>query len=137
MSNRPAPARAVIGLGIPVAPSKCRAVPALAGPSPCGEEIAQSLFPSGRKGWDDGNWFIDHVPAADAERSHAMSVAKIIEISAESTRSFEDAIRQGIETASKTVRNIRAAWVKEQQVVVEGGNIAKYRVDLKVTFVLE
>ncbi|MGN2390751.1 dodecin family protein [Pelomicrobium sp. G1] len=66
-----------------------------------------------------------------------MSVAKIIEISAESTQSFEDAIRQGIETASKTVRNIRAAWVKEQQVVVEGGNIAKYRVDLKVTFVLE
>ncbi|GIX28656.1 MAG: hypothetical protein KatS3mg123_2537 [Burkholderiales bacterium] len=66
-----------------------------------------------------------------------MSVAKVIEISAESTQSFEDAIRQGIETASKTVRNIRAAWVKEQQVVVEGGNIAKYRVDLKVTFVLE
>lgn len=66
-----------------------------------------------------------------------MSVAKVIEISAESTQSFEDAIRQGIETAFKTVRNIRAAWVKEQQVVVEGGNIAKYRVDLKVTFVLE
>ncbi len=66
-----------------------------------------------------------------------MSVAKVIELSAESTQSFEDAIRQGIETASRTVRNIRAAWVKEQQVVVEGGNIAKYRVDLKVTFVLE
>lgn len=66
-----------------------------------------------------------------------MSVAKVIEISAESIQSFEDAIRQGIETASKTVRNIRAAWVKEQQVVVEGGNIARYRVDLKVTFVLE
>ncbi|WP_333841196.1 dodecin family protein [Pelomicrobium sp.] len=66
-----------------------------------------------------------------------MSVAKVIEISAESTQSFEDAIRHGIETASKTVRNIRAAWVKEQQVVVEGGNIARYRVDLKITFVLE
>lgn len=75
--------------------------------------------------------------AAGTGRGKTMSVAKVIEISAESIQSFEDAIRQGIETASKTVRNIRAAWVKEQQVVVEGGNIARYRVDLKVTFVLE
>lgn len=66
-----------------------------------------------------------------------MSVAKIIELSAESTQSFEDAIRQGIETASKTVHNIRGAWVKEQQVVVKNGKVEMYRVDLKVTFVLE
>lgn len=66
-----------------------------------------------------------------------MSVAKIIELSAESTQSFEDAIRQGIETASKTVHNIRGAWVKEQQVVVNNGKVEMYRVDLKVTFVLE
>lgn len=65
-----------------------------------------------------------------------MSVAKVIEISAESQKSFEDAIAQGIQKASQTVQNIRGAWVKEQQVVVEGGNIAGYRVDLKVTFVL-
>lgn len=66
-----------------------------------------------------------------------MSLAKIIEISAESTSSFEDAINQGIETASKTVHNIKGAWVKEQQVVVDGGKVVNYRVDLKVTFVLE
>lgn len=65
-----------------------------------------------------------------------MSVAKVIEISAESAQSFEDAIRQGIETASKTVNNIRGAWVKEQQVVVEANKVVKYRVDLKLTFVL-
>lgn len=66
-----------------------------------------------------------------------MSVAKVIEISASSEQSFEDAIANGIAKATETVRDIRAAWVKEQQVKVEGGKIAEYRVDLKVTFVLE
>jgi dodecin len=66
-----------------------------------------------------------------------MSVAKVIEISASSDESFEDAISNGIAKASETVREIRAAWVKEQQVKVEGGKIAEYRVDLKVTFALE
>ncbi|HEU4685260.1 MAG TPA: dodecin family protein [Nitrospira sp.] len=66
-----------------------------------------------------------------------MSIAKIIEISCESTKSFEDAIQSGITRASKTVHNIKAAWVKEQQVVVENNEVAIYRVDLKVTFVLD
>jgi flavin-binding protein dodecin len=67
-----------------------------------------------------------------------MAVAKVIEITAASTDSFEDAIRQGIAKASETVRNIQAAWVKEQQVKVsDDGSIREYRVDLKVTFVLE
>jgi dodecin len=66
-----------------------------------------------------------------------MSVAKIIEVSSESSMSFEDAIAQGIETATHTVRNIRNAWVKEQQVVVKDDKIVAYRVDLKITFVLE
>ncbi|MFZ5510387.1 MAG: dodecin family protein [Pseudomonadota bacterium] len=66
-----------------------------------------------------------------------MSVAKVIEISAESNQSFEDAVRQGLQIASKTVRNIKGAWIKEQQVVVDNGQISKFRVDLKVTFVLE
>ena len=65
-----------------------------------------------------------------------MSVAKIIEISAESTESFEDAIRQGIRKASETVKDIKGAWVKEQQVLVDGGNVVGFRVDLKITFVL-
>lgn len=66
-----------------------------------------------------------------------MSVAKIIEISSESPKSFEDAIQNGISRASKTVHNIKSAWVKEQHVVVDNGKVALYRVDLKVTFVLE
>jgi dodecin len=66
-----------------------------------------------------------------------MSVAKIIEISCESTQSFEDAIKQGVAKAAKSVRNVKGAWVKEQQVVVEGDKVTLFRVDLKVTFVLE
>ncbi|HRI37121.1 MAG TPA: dodecin family protein [Nitrospira sp.] len=66
-----------------------------------------------------------------------MSVAKIIEISAESPQSFEDAIVNGITRASKTIHGITSAWVKEQQVVVNNGKVSLYRVDLKVTFILE
>jgi flavin-binding protein dodecin len=66
-----------------------------------------------------------------------MSVAKIIEISAESPNNFEDAIVQGITKASKSVHDIKSAWVKEQHVVVENGKVTTYRVDLKVTFVLD
>ncbi len=66
-----------------------------------------------------------------------MSVAKIIELSSESTKSFEDAITQGIARAAKTIHGIKSAWVKEQRVVVEQGKVTLYRVDLKVTFVLD
>jgi hypothetical protein len=65
-----------------------------------------------------------------------MSVAKIIEISAESPDSFEDAIKEGIRRASKTIKNIKGAWVEGQQVEVEANKIVSYRVHLKVTFVL-
>ena len=66
-----------------------------------------------------------------------MSVAKIIEISAESELSFEDAIREGIQRASKTVKKIKGAWVADQLVDIEDDRIVKFRVHLKVTFVLE
>jgi dodecin len=66
-----------------------------------------------------------------------MSIAKIIEISAESDKGFEDAIRQGIKRAEATIKNIKSAWVKEQQVTVEDGQIVSYRVNLKITFILE
>lgn len=66
-----------------------------------------------------------------------MSVAKVIEISANSSKSFEDAIEEGIKTAARSVHNIKGAWVKEQQVVVDGDKVSEYRVDLKVTFVLD
>ena len=66
-----------------------------------------------------------------------MSVAKIIEISCESTKGFEDAIQSGIGRAAKTVHNIKGAWVKEQSMVIENNKVTLYRVDLKVTFVLD
>lgn len=66
-----------------------------------------------------------------------MSVAKVSEISATSNESFEDALRQGIARASATLRNVRSAWVKEQQVRVTQGSIAEYQVNLMVTFVID
>lgn len=66
-----------------------------------------------------------------------MAVAKVIEITSGSAESFEDAIRQGITKAGESVRDIRGAWVSQQKVKVEAGAIVEYRVDLKVSFVLE
>ena len=66
-----------------------------------------------------------------------MKVAKIIEISAESDVSFEAAIHNGIAKASESVHNIKGAWVKEQKVTVNDSRVVKYRVDLKVTFVMD
>jgi hypothetical protein len=66
-----------------------------------------------------------------------LHVGKVVEISAASTKSFEDAIALGVARASKTLKNIQGAWVKEQKVIVKDGKIAEFRVDLKVTFVLE
>ena len=65
------------------------------------------------------------------------SIAKVIELTAESSESFEDAIQHGIEKAAETVHEIRSAWVESQQVRVESGRVVAYRVDLKVTFVLD
>jgi hypothetical protein len=66
-----------------------------------------------------------------------MSVAKISEISSTSSKSFEDALRQGIVRANKTLRNVRSAWVKEQQVHVSKGEITEYQVNMLVTFVID
>jgi flavin-binding protein dodecin len=66
-----------------------------------------------------------------------MSVARITEISSTSEQSFEDAIRQGIARATTTLRNVKGAWIKEQQIDVEGDQIVRYRVNMLVTFVLE
>lgn len=66
-----------------------------------------------------------------------MSVAKVIEITAQSPESFEDAIKQGISKAKETVRRMSGAWVKEQSVSLKDGEIVAYRVDLKVTFLLD
>lgn len=67
-----------------------------------------------------------------------MTVARITEISSISQKSFEDAIVQGVARANKTLKNLRGAWVKDQEVQIDGkGKIAGYKVILKVTFVLE
>ena len=66
-----------------------------------------------------------------------MSVAKVSEISATSRESFEDAIKHGITRANKTLRNVRSAWVKEQQVHVSEGLIIEYQVNMMVTFVID
>lgn len=66
-----------------------------------------------------------------------MSVAKVSEISATSTKSFEDAIKHGIDRANKTLRNVRGAWIKEQQVLVSNGSITEYQVNMMVTFVID
>ena len=66
-----------------------------------------------------------------------MSVARVTEISATSETSFEDALEQGIARATKTLRNVRSAWIKEQQVDVEDGRIRRYQVNILVTFVLD
>ena len=66
-----------------------------------------------------------------------MSVARVTEISATSEKSFENAIEQGIARATKTLRNVKSAWVKEQEVKVDDGKIVSYRVNLMITFVLD
>lgn len=66
-----------------------------------------------------------------------MSVAKVIEISSSSSKSFEDAIQEGISKASKTVDKITGAWISEQKVQVEKGKVKEYRVTMRVTFLLK
>ena len=66
-----------------------------------------------------------------------MSIARTTEITASSKKGFEDAIENGIKRFSKTIKHVEGAWVKEQKVVVDDGEVAEYRVTMKVTFVLE
>jgi flavin-binding protein dodecin len=66
-----------------------------------------------------------------------MAVARVTEISSTSSESFDDAIRQGVARATKTLRNVRSAWIKEQRVDIRNDEIAEYQVNLMVTFVLD
>jgi len=66
-----------------------------------------------------------------------MSIARVTELSAMSSTSFEDAVQQAIGRASQTLRGVSSAWIKEQRVLVEDGAIAHYQVNVMVTFVLE
>jgi flavin-binding protein dodecin len=67
-----------------------------------------------------------------------MSVARVTEIKASSTKSFDDAVKEGVSRANKTLKNVRGAWIENQEVVIdENGKITEYRVQMKVTFILE
>jgi flavin-binding protein dodecin len=66
-----------------------------------------------------------------------MSVAKVVEVSASSSKDFTDAIQAGIDRAADTVENIKSAWVNEMSVTVENGKVKEYRVNMKVTFILK
>jgi len=66
-----------------------------------------------------------------------MAVARVTEITSASPKSFEEAIRLGIERADKTLQNLKGAWVQQQTMKIEGGKIIEYRVNMKVTFVLK
>jgi flavin-binding protein dodecin len=81
-----------------------------------------------------------HCKAPRRRRDHLepsnMTVARITEISSVSKKSFEDAITQGVTRANKTLKNVKGAWVKDQEVLVEKGKVSGFKVILKVTFVL-
>lgn len=66
-----------------------------------------------------------------------MSIARITEVSSTSKESFDDAIEKGVKKATKTLRNVRSAWVKDQEVHVKDGEISEYRVKMKISFELE
>jgi flavin-binding protein dodecin len=66
-----------------------------------------------------------------------MSVARVVEISSTSSKSFEDAMQQGIARATRTLRNVKSAWIKEQEVRIDGDRVADYKVNMLVTFVLD
>jgi flavin-binding protein dodecin len=70
-------------------------------------------------------------------REGVVSVARVTEISSTSSQSFEDAVRQGLERAAKTLRGVTAAWIKDQRVRLRDGKIEEYQVNLQITFVLE
>ena len=65
-----------------------------------------------------------------------MSVAKVMEITSSSSKSFEDALQSGISRAAKTLENVQSAWIQDHEVAVQDGKITEYRVRMKITFIL-
>jgi flavin-binding protein dodecin len=73
----------------------------------------------------------------ECKEADAMSVARVTELSATSETSFEDAINEAVARATKTLRGVEGAWVKDQNVLIEDGNIVGYKVNVEITFMLE
>jgi dodecin len=70
-------------------------------------------------------------------REDTMPVARVTEITSSSSKSFDDAIREGLARANKRLENVTGAWIKDQEVVAKNGKITEYRVRMKITFVLK
>lgn len=75
--------------------------------------------------------------AKHVNRRKTMAVAKIIELTSRSSKSFDDAVEQGLHKATDSIKNVQSAWIKDQQVLVDNGSISNYQVTLKVTFMVE
>jgi flavin-binding protein dodecin len=73
----------------------------------------------------------------ESKQENNMAVAKVVEISSASKKSFEDAIEQGVKRADDTIKNIEGAWIQEQKVTIKNGKIDEYRVNMRVTFILK
>ena len=71
------------------------------------------------------------------DKGITMSIAKVTEVISSSSKSFDDAVENGVKRASKSLKGITSAWVADQKVTVKDGKIDEYRVVLKITFVLE
>ena len=84
----------------------------------------------------DANCLFRHLGRVTIVKEHSMTVARITEISSISTVSFQDAIVTGIERANKTLKNVKGAWIKDQEVTIDNGKVTGYKVILKVSFVL-
>jgi dodecin len=78
-----------------------------------------------------------YLSSVQFHKESAMTVARVIEISSTSTKSFEDAIQEGVARATETLRHVTGAWVKEQRLEVENNQIVRYQVNMLVTFILE
>ena len=90
------------------------------------------LFATAQIHGRDGSRLIARLPP----RKQIMTVARITEISSVSAESFQHAILQGVERANKTLKNVKGAWVKDQEVTIDKGHVTGYKVILKVTFIL-
>jgi hypothetical protein len=73
----------------------------------------------------------------ESKQENNMAVAKVVEISSASKKSFEDAIEQGVKRADDTIKNIEGAWIQEQKVTIKNGKIDEFRVNMRVTFILK
>ncbi|WP_441372879.1 dodecin family protein [Acinetobacter lwoffii] len=66
-----------------------------------------------------------------------MAIAKVVEVNSSSNKSFEDAIQMGIQKVTETVKNVQGAWINEQKVVIKENKITEYRVNLKISFLVD